>query len=1205
MKTQRNAVETTESYSAKLRNEIDNLKEQYRSKFTTRCYQLKKHRTQDEDELTEIIRNFNDSKIVQPALNQIKLIEDQWRTLDLWAILQVVNTSPLMTIIDRDEISKQDSTSTVLPDDKENITLRWSIVLCCIFEDLTRNMGWKDKDALDIEADICDVVGTLMTEVEVQDRSIMLNCMQTAIINIQAIGNERDGDNLRALLITKKKYNGLNLACILLEQMILDNKDSSASFMRIVCAQFIDLVVELIIDPDYRRNVHWILTYLLKLESEWKIGDVYNLMKTGLLMFYGKQKKFLRFFVVHGKQKKFHRYLMIIRKFALNPSLNISPTEKKEAVELKQILCSQDKNKWECIDEVVRENEAEKSVDKVFDELKEDEIGKTERETIQQIIAIWHTKLNSYKDARDYQDIIKRELDRIQKSEQKTGVDVLSSCLAVTSMALHIHKKYWPLNTQLVSYCLLVIQRTSENGRLLEILTGEGKSCVIAMVAATYALLGKTVDIVTSSPVLSQRDAKEWKDFYSKMELEVGCNVKDNTKEYTTCYECPIVYGTVETFARDILKTEFVLQDVRKGRKSYIVIVDEVDSMLIDQGVQCTYLSHDVEIVGMRHFKPILALIWMHVNRFEPVISKDGVVYYSTEPEDVLVALSRLNNEIDPLQILRLAEDDEEVEGIKKGFTDEYLSQGVKRQREMLSKINVLTFFMFARKILRMDIKIYSDMNKFIQRDDYFAISVIKRTGRFSRDVGLVSVILHGDSIKDRLKKMMTDSIMSDEIQNKIDLPIYLRDFCVSRLRCWINNAFLANEMRENREYIDKNNTIYPVDYKSTGVIETNKKWGDGLQQFLEMKHDSSRTPLSLITNFLSNEDFFDRYESNIIGVSGTLGNDAEKKFMSKTFSVKFATIPPSKRRKLFELDGLILENENKEWLKAISSKVKWAVASQRAVLVICEDIATAKKIDEHISYEKWEAKFEMRRNKNKINKYLRRNKDETEPYLHTQSEDNDVGWMKKEMKPGDVVITTNLGARGMDFSTDDIVTQNGGLFVLVTFIPLNDRVEKQAFGRTGRRGATGSCQIIVSREKMPEWARQCETVKEAKRLREYIVKHRLENMTEMNLMKNKQQLFREYCELKMKLNTTSSSDSDDLEIQNDIIDETWAKWIQDVETLAQERNMTDLIEELRRNIEVCSDRAKRFESDNIYHIMKFGAVRLMKEDFRWSYCIL
>ena len=69
-------------------------------------------------------------------------------------------------------------------------------------------------------------------------------------------------------------------------------------------------------------------------------------------------------------------------------------------------------------------------------------------------------------------------------------------------------------------------------------------------------------------------------------------------------------------------------------------------------------------------------------------------------------------------------------------------------------------------------------------------------------------------------------------------------------------------------------------------------------------------------------------------------------------------------------------------------------------------------------------------------------------------------------LKPRDVVITTNLGARGSDFATDDIVNKNGGLFVLVTFIPLNDRVEKQAFGRTGRRGETGSCQILAIQEK-------------------------------------------------------------------------------------------------------------------------------------------
>ena len=1142
------AFETTETNLSKLRNKI--LEEQYHNKLTTKCYQLKLHNTIDDD-FEKVIRNSHENEIEQLVVDRIKLIEDQWRELDLWEILQSVN--PLRVIkFDRDELFKQDSTPL---ENNDVVIFRRSIVFCGMFEYLMRIMGWKVGDTLDIEEDICDVVGQLLMKVEKQDRSSLLDCMQSAMVNIQVEDSKQDGDKLRTLLLTKKKYNGLNLACILLEQMIHDNKDNNVSWMQIVCAQFIDLVVQLIIDPDYREDVHWTLNYFLKLESEWKIADVYNLAKNGMLMFHGKQKKFLGFSVFPGKQKEFRRYLMILRNLALYPSLNISSTKKKKTVD----LYSRDKNIWRCLDEVATEEEIGKSVDQVLGELKEDEIGQTDKHTIQIIITNSQTILKKYKDVREYPDIFERELDRIRKSEQKYGVDAVSSCLAVTSMALQICKKFRPSNTQLVSYCLLVVQRRNKKGRLLEILTGEGKSCIIAMVAATYALLGRTVDIVTSSPVLSQRDADEWREFYTYMKLDVGCNVENNTKEDVTCYKCPIVYGTVETFARDILKTEFLLNDVRYGQKFDIVIVDEVDSMLIDQGVQCTYLSHDVASIGMRHLEPILVIIWMHVSRLlDPVVSEEGVRFYLTEPEFFLDALSRLSTELDPLQILRLAEEDEELRDIKKGFSDEYLSKDIEGRKEMLRSIESFAFFRFAQKVLHLDIDVYHNIHHehdFIsechKRNDQSRISILLIGS------GLVSILLHGDMIKNRLAELIAACVSST-------LPVYLRGYCESRSRCWIDHAFLAKEMQQGREYIVQGDAIYPVDYESTGVTETNKKWGDGLQQFLEMKHGLPQSPLSLITNFLSNIDFFDRYKSNIVGVSGTLGNQAEKNFMCDTFSVEFATIPTSKRRKLFELEGVILDDES-EWLKVVSKIVESAVANKRAVLVICEDIATADKI--HKSLCSRVAKRTL--------------------YLHTKSEE---GRMNKVLKPTDVFITTNLGARGTDFRTDDVVNKNGGLFVLVTFIPLNDRVEKQAFGRTGRRGATGSCQIIVNRKAMPEWARQCETIEKVKRLRDSIEMRRLNNATEVNTMRKKQELFQEYCEIKKKFVSSSESDPDDLNIQKEILDAAWA-WI-------QESNYAEMVQELRRIIGDCSERAKQFESDNLYHILKFGAVRLLKGDF-------
>ena len=318
-------------------------------------------------------------------------------------------------------------------------------------------------------------------------------------------------------------------------------------------------------------------------------------------------------------------------------TLNLSASDNVDeisegGIRLKQsILYCCDEDKWKSSDNDAHAEEEEKSIDQVFEEMKEEEVGQEEALTMKTIVNNSFTQRDKYKD--NFKSGIAQELERIQKSQQNECIDELSSCLSVVSMALYTCKSCWPLNTQLVSYCLLVVQQkenkgrlTNENGRLLEILTGEGKSCVIAMVAATYALLGRTVDIVTSSPVLSQRDADEWREFFSLMELEVGCNVEDNTKEDTTRYECPIVYGTVETFARDILKTEFLLQDVRKNRKCDIVIVDEVDSMLIDQGLQCTYLSHDVSSIGMRHFEPIFSLVWMNVNMFWKHQDDEGVV---------------------------------------------------------------------------------------------------------------------------------------------------------------------------------------------------------------------------------------------------------------------------------------------------------------------------------------------------------------------------------------------------------------------------------------------------------------------------------------------------------------------------------------------------------------------------------------------------
>ena len=63
-------------------------------------------------------------------------------------------------------------------------------------------------------------------------------------------------------------------------------------------------------------------------------------------------------------------------------------------------------------------------------------------------------------------------------------------------------------DAQIISVILLA-DKNSQKGKLLQISTGEGKSTIISIFAILLALKGNNVDIITSSPILAGRDAKE------------------------------------------------------------------------------------------------------------------------------------------------------------------------------------------------------------------------------------------------------------------------------------------------------------------------------------------------------------------------------------------------------------------------------------------------------------------------------------------------------------------------------------------------------------------------------------------------------------------------------------------------------------------------------------------------------------------------
>ncbi len=123
-------------------------------------------------------------------------------------------------------------------------------------------------------------------------------------------------------------------------------------------------------------------------------------------------------------------------------------------------------------------------------------------------------------------------------------------------------------------------------GKIAEMRTGEGKTLVATLPAYLNALTGRGgVHIITVNDYLASRDAEWMGQIHRFLGLEVGCIQNDmDDFERQTAYASDITYGTNNEFGFDYLRDNMkfdLATCVQRGH--YFAIVDEVDSILIDE----------------------------------------------------------------------------------------------------------------------------------------------------------------------------------------------------------------------------------------------------------------------------------------------------------------------------------------------------------------------------------------------------------------------------------------------------------------------------------------------------------------------------------------------------------------------------------------------------------------------------------------------
>jgi preprotein translocase subunit SecA len=605
--------------------------------------------------------------------------------------------------------------------------------------------------------------------------------------------------------------------------------------------------------------------------------------------------------------------------------------------------------------------------------------------------------------------------DKIKSTgEQFSNVEAI----AVIKRANFLFTGYHLTDTQILCTLIALKTESKTRGKLLQVATGEGKSTIVCILAIINALKNKQVHVITSSPVLAERDSKQKMKLFKMFHLTCSDNNDKTVYLYgrKDCYTADIVYGEVSQFQFDTLRDQYSMLGTLGNRKCEIAIVDEVDSMLIDDSSKIARLSSTA--AGMDYFQVIYVYIWQRL-----LTVKERFIMFNNTMYMVNGKVGFENGKI----LLEYLDDNNNI------------------------------------------IKI-SDLESYVSKN---------------KDISDIGEVINGD-LDDYLKKCLDEYLASLISEKKLEIPKNYKEFYETQKPKWIHNAIEALNYQENIHYVVQEGQIKPVDYYSTGIVQSSTNWSDGLHQFLQIKHNLKMTSETFTTNFLSNIGFVNNYK-NIYGLTGTLGSEKAKKVLKDVYNVDLVNVPQLRQKQYLELETIVTQDETK-WVEQICSTVLIETKKDRGVLIICENIAHANRLGDLL-------KIQHR---------------STAVKLYTMNNMNQEKHVEKIL-PGEIIIATNLAGRGTDIRTDEI-EEFGGLHVVLTFMPSNQRVEDQAFGRTARQGKRGTGLMILNSMNLIDYNHVNTT--EVKLQRDIIESNMLNEFqnNELKLIQIKDKLFKQFC---------------------------------------------------------------------------------------------
>ena len=562
-------------------------------------------------------------------------------------------------------------------------------------------------------------------------------------------------------------------------------------------------------------------------------------------------------------------------------------------------------------------------------------------------------------------------------------------------------------------------------GKIAEMATGEGKTLVATLPVFLNALAGKGVHVVTVNDYLSKRDSEWMGPLYMFHGLSVDCIDKHqpSTDARRRAYQADITFGTNNEFGFDYLRDNMAInaKDLVQ-RKHHFAIVDEVDSVLIDDARTPLIISGPVEKAGDETFiqyKPYVERLYNAQKNF---------VNQTLNEAKRLIAAGEINDKGEIL-LLRAHKGLPKYPPLIK-----YLSEpGIKQILQNAES-----------KIIRAAFQDKDIEQRVVTNELYFAIDEQQRTVELTDKGNEVLAEAVGDKdfflmprLGDEVARIEKGEGTPEEKQRLKD-ELYANYSLKAERMHTVDQLLKAYAMfAKDVDYVIIDGKVKIVD-EGTGRIMEGRRWSDGLHQAVEAKENVKVEAATQTFATITLQNYFRMYHK-LSGMTGTAETEA-KEFWD-IYKLDVVVIPTNRPVIRDDQNDLIYKTKKGKYA-AVIDKIQEYISQGRPVLVG----TTSVEISELLS-----RMLKLRGIKHQV--------------LNAKQHAREAEIVAHAGEPSTVTIATNMAGRGTDIKLTPEVKAAGGLAIIGTERHDSRRVDRQLRGRAGRQGDPGSSIFYVSLE--------------------------------------------------------------------------------------------------------------------------------------------